>query len=187
MTKIVATVRAQSAKVVGITGPRRGIGVSVASRELARALASFGSPTLLVDLSQVNIVEQIDAEPAAGAALLAMAAHVFPQLEVVSFGGDAGHDTISGSSLRAGIREAVSKGYTVVLDLPPVLEASGGPTASLVATGEVCDLVFLVSLSGEVKNKELAACVEASRTIGLKLGGLILNDWRMPVSKLIES
>ncbi len=187
MTKIVATARAQSAKVIGVTGARAGIGVSVASRELASAFASFGTPTLLADLSRTALGAPPCAEPAVGTSLLEMATEVRPQLAVVSFGGGAGQLSVSESEIRNGIADAVVKGFTVILDLPPVLEATGGPTASLVAVSGICDLVFLVSLSGEMKHKELAACVETSRTIGLKLGGLILNDWRMPASSLIES
>jgi Mrp family chromosome partitioning ATPase len=187
MTKIVAAARAQSAKVIGITGARAGIGVSVASRDLANAFASFAAPTLLADVSRAAVGGQSTGEPGAGASLLEMATEVRPQLAVVSFGGEAGQLSVSEGELRGGIAEAVAQGYTVILDLPPVLEAAGGPTASLVAMSGVCDLVFLVSLSGEMKHKELAACVETSRTIGLKLGGLILNDWRMPASSLIES
>ncbi|MGE8942925.1 hypothetical protein ACO2I3_13505 [Leptospira interrogans] len=187
MTKIVATARAQSAKVIGVTGARAGIGVSVASRDLANAFASFEMPTLLVDVSRAAVGGQPSVEPAAGTLLLEMATEVRPQLAVVSFGDQAGQLSLSQSELRSGIAEAVAQGFTVVLDLPPVLEATGGPTASLVAVSGICDLVFLVSLSGEMKHKELAACVETSRTIGLKLGGLILNDWRMPASSLIES
>ena len=187
MTKIVATARAQFAKVIGITGARPGIGVSVASRDLASAFASFGMPTLLVDVSRASAGDQPGVEPAAGTLLLEMAAEVRPQLAVVSVGGQAGQLSLSQSELRSGIAEAAAQGFTVVLDLPPVLEATGGPTASLVAMSGICDLVFLVSLSGEMNHKELVACVDTGRTIGLKLGGLILNDFRMPASSLIES
>jgi Mrp family chromosome partitioning ATPase len=181
LTKVIASAQAQSASIIGITGPRTGIGVSVVSRELAGALASFGAKTLLVDVSHATVVEP-STEPVLETSLALLASEVRPRLSVAKVG-----VCLSADAFRASLAEAVREGYTVVLDLPPVMQASGQPTPSLLAAGAACDVVFLVSLSGQVTQKELVACIETGRLVGLKLGGMILNDWRMPASGLIES
>lgn len=185
LAKVVAAVRAQSAAVVGLTGSRSGVGVSVTSRELAGAVSSFGTKTLLMDLSRVEIVNSAAPEGFAGeATFLTLAAEVRPSLFVVEFDA-AQHPSLTVEELQVALAHAVRSGFTVVVDLPPVLQTSGAPTPSIAVTGSAYDLVFLVCLSGEMNQKEVGACVETCRIVGLKLGGLILNDWRMPGSGLI--
>lgn len=184
MSKVIATAQSRSAKIIGVTGPRSGIGVSVMSRQLAGALASFGVRTMLVDLSTVTV--DTAERHAPEASLLSFAVEKAPSLSFVDI--PAGADRkLSAQGVRASLSQAVQDGYTVVVDLPPVMHPSGQPTPSTVAVGPLCDIVFLVSLSGQVSRAELSGCVEASKIIGLKLGGMILNDWRMPASSLIGS
>lgn len=184
LAKLIAAADKQSASVIGISGSRRGVGVSVTSRELAGALASFGRKTLFVDLSRAQIVNAGDGRAdAPDVSFRPLAAEVRPSLEV--FDGDAAQMTAG--ELRAALADAVQAGLKVVLDLPPVMQTSGAPDPSLVAAGLACDLIFLVCLSAETNQKEIEACVETSRIVGLKLGGLVLNDWRMPASGLIGS
>lgn len=185
MSKVIASAQARSAKVIGVTGARSGIGVSVISRELAGALASFGVKTLLVDLSPVTLAM---AQGQAGeASLLTLAVEKAPLLSFVEVPAGSGPLALSADAIRATLAQAVQDGFTVVLDLPPVMQASGQPAPAIVAVGPLCDVVFLVSLSGHVSRAELAACVEAGQIVGLKMGGMVLNDWRMPANRLIGS
>jgi len=183
--KVVAVAREQTASVIGITASRSGVGVSVASRELAGALSSFGTKTLLVDLSRVEFVDTAAPEGLAEeTTFLPLATEVLPSLFVVVLDADR-QPTLTVDGLRTALSRAVQSGFTVVVDLPPVLQASGAPTPSIATAGSACDLVFLVCLSGEMNQKEVVTCVDTGRIVGLKLGGLILNDWRMPTSGLI--
>lgn len=186
LTKVIAAAQAQSAGIIGMTGSRPGVGVSVASRELAGALSSFGTKTLLVDLSKAEIVGSAPEGLAEEPSFLPFATEVRPSLSVVELD-PARHLSLTVDELRAALALAVRMGFTVVLDLPPVLQGSGAPDPSVAAAGSVYDLVFLVCLSGEMNQKELGACIETCRVIGLNLGGLILNDWRMLGSGLLES
>lgn len=182
--KIIATINEQSAGVIGITGSRCGIGVSLASRELASGLSRFGTRTLLVQLSSAKVLNVASEDAGAAPSLLSLSVETSPTLFVV--------DTHAARSLVAtprGLGEAVAEaresGFTVILDLPPVLQKSGSPDPKIAAGGLLCDLVFLVCLSGETDQKELQACIETSRIVGLKMGGLILNDRCLPGSRLL--
>lgn len=181
----VAVARDQSAAVIGVTGPRPGVGVSVTSRQLAEAVSSFGIRTLFIDLSRVEIVDPAGPEKtAAEVSFLPLAVDLQPALSVVEFDA-ANAPSLTVNALRAAISQAVQANYTVVLDLPHVLQASGALSPSIAAAGSACDLIFLVCLSGEIKGSDVGSCVEACKIVGLQLGGLILNDWRMPMSDLI--
>lgn len=190
LSGVVAVAREQSAGVIGITGPRPGVGVSVASRQLAEAFSEFGIKTLFVNVSRMEIVDperpgtEPDGPGREEASFLPLAVGVKPTLSVVEFD-DPSPPSLTGSELRSALAEAVAMGFTVVLDLPPVLRDSGMPTPAIAALGRACDLTFLVCLSGAMKQKELGTCIETCRIIGLKPDGLILNDWRMPAGGLI--
>jgi Mrp family chromosome partitioning ATPase len=184
--KIIATVNEQSAGVIGITGSRCGIGVSLACRELAGGLSRFGTRTLLVELSSAKVLNVASEDAIAAPSLLPLCVEASPTLFVV--------DTHASRSLVAsprGLAEAVAEarnaGFTVILDLPPVLQKSGSPDPKIAAGGLLCDLVYLVCLSGETDQKELQACIETSRIVGMKMGGIILNDRCLPGSRLLGS
>lgn len=189
LKKVVAGVNAQSASIVGITGARPRVGVSVTSRQLAGAFADFGNKALLVDLSGAEVSGSASAAlPAARISFKHLIREVRPSLAVVDFVATPGLLlSLTLGELRAALAEAVQQGYTIVVDLPPVMEESGQPTPSIAAAAAACDLVFLVCLSGETKRAELTECVETCGIMGLKISGLILNDWRLPANRLLES
>lgn len=182
--KIIATINEQSAGVIGITGSRGGIGVSLASRELAGGLSRFGTRTLLVELSGANVLNAASDDAIAAPSLLPLSIEASPTLFVVDT--HAARSLVaSPGGLSAAVAEARDAGFTVILDLPPILQTSGSPDPKIAAGGLLCDLVFLVCLSGETDQKELQACIETSRIVGMKMGGIILNDRCLPGSRLL--
>jgi hypothetical protein len=74
----------------------------------------------------------------------------------------------------------------IVVDLPPIMLASGLPNTTVSTLANACDLIFLVCLSGGMRRKDLSECVETCNVIGLKLDGMILNDWKLPAVGLLE-
>ena len=187
LAKIVATADAQSARIIGLTGNRGGVGVTLVSNQLAVGLAAFGRKTLLIDASRVdfgNSEEAISSNPVT--TLLDLATAVG---ENVSFVDLAPVPFLSGDpagELRGMFEAATERGYTVVVDLPPVVQPSGQPTPAFAAAGSACELRLLICLSGTMKTSELSSCVETSRIVGAKLGGLILNDWKLPAGRLLQ-
>ncbi len=190
LSGVVAAAREHAAHVIGLTGARAGVGVSVTSRQLAEAFSEFGIKTLFVNVSRMEIADpepprtEPDGSESEDASFLPLAVAVKPTLSVVELD-DLPPSSRTESELRSALTKAVEVGFTVVLDLPPVLRDSGMPTPAIAALGRACDLTFLVCLSGAMRQKELETCIETCRIIGLKPDGLILNDWQMPAGGLI--
>lgn len=184
LTKLVSVAVAQSARIIGVTGIRKGVGVSVTSRQIAGAFASYGATTLLVDLSGAEIS---DSPSSHGVSFLDVMTEVSPSLGVVDVARLSRAAALGADQIRDALAETAQKGFTVIVDLPPVLQ-SPGPSKPVVRTvGSQCDIVFLVCLSGVTKRSEVIESLDASRIMGLKLGGVVLNDWRLPANGLLES
>lgn len=180
LTSVLVAAEAQSARVVGITSERTGSGVSLAAEGLAKAYANFGRRTLLLE------VEHSPSSPEGAAPASAVKNR--------RASGRASLDVASVASLSMEtdplvyrrIYESAGQDYKIIIvDLPPVAANSGRSPAELLAPVAACDLVFLVGLTGEADRDSVGACVEMCRIGGVKLGGLILNDWKMPASKLL--
>jgi Mrp family chromosome partitioning ATPase len=184
LTQVIAAIHSQSAHVVGITGARQGVGVSVTSRQLAGALANFGTKTLLVDISRADLLET-DALPSTFAPSAAVLDNVNEVRPSLSFA-DLAEAQLSTDQLREAFTTATETGHTIVVDLPPVTLRTGQPSPAFMAAGRACDLVFLVCLSGEMRRQELTECIETCRIVDIKLGGLILNDWRLPGNRWLD-
>lgn len=186
MAKVLTAARAQSARIVGITGTSSGVGVSTVSRELAEAFAGAGQKTLLLDLSRTVLVDASEnADTILKMPAPERASETSPLLfTVISDGRHHGPMTVA--QWRSTLQHYVHSGYVVVVDLPPVLLGSGAISPAFPALAELCEHVSLVCLSGKIVEKELSACIQACAIVGLKPAGLILNDWRMPASNLID-
>jgi len=186
LTKVIALADSQSARIIGIAGARAGVGASTAARELTGAFASVGRKALLVDVSGAPEESSAGATTARTVSLLAMSREVRPALSIVDLGAYPDVPPLSLSELRSSFEEATRKGYTVIVDLPAVGQVTERPPA-IVASGPACDLVYLVCLSGEMNRRELTVCLQTCGIIGIRVGGLILNDWYLPASGLLES
>jgi len=185
LTRVLAAARAKSAGIIGVTGTRPGVGVSVISHELAVSSTGFGVKTVLVDLSGAVITE--GAGTAAATEIwpsLPSMVEKSPTLFIVR-PESAQPLTMTADRLRAALTEFVRSGSIVVVDLPPILSSVGAISPSIPALAAVCDIVFLVCLAGQTTEKELSACIAASSIVGFKPSGLILNDWQLPASQLI--
>ena len=183
LTQVIATIHSQSAHVVGITGARQGVGVSITSRQLAGALANFGTKTLLLDAGRAQISEYPES---ASSEILASAIDLAREMRPSLAFAELGEVRLTSAQLREAIAAANQGGHTVVVDLPPVSLASGQPSPSFLTAGRLCDLVFLVCLSGEMQRRELTDCIETCGIVDIKLAGLILNDWKLPGSRWLD-
>lgn len=188
LAKVITLADSQSARIIGVTGVRVGVGVSVIARQLAAALGSFGRQTLLADLSRAEFSFSADKGRAeAEVDLLAMATEIAPDVGLVDLANGPEWTLSSLGALRRCFERATQKGQgVVVVDLPPVMQPDGHPSPAMAGAAAACDMVFLVCLSGRTKRRELTNAVDACNISGTRLGGLILNDWRLPASGLLE-
>lgn len=188
LIKVITAADAEAARIIGIVGAKRGTGTSVTSRQLAGAFASFGRKTLLVDASRAEFLRAGDeASSFVLPALDEYASEVRPSLSVVDLATATGAAPLAPSELARALSAAITDpARTIIVDLPPITEETGLPNPSISDLAGACDLVFLVCLTGAMRRNELAECVETCKVVGLALNGLILNDWRLPASRILE-
>lgn len=186
LSKIIDLATSRSAKIIGITSDQSNSGVSVVARTTAAAIGNFGKKALLVDASRVHVLSADDApgpqlEPRDALDFKSRArneAHV--DLAGVSLGKASARST-----LRASFDAALGEYDAIVVDLPPVLMTDRHPSPALLAMGPACDLIFLVAFSGIATRNRIRECVETCKIAEVKLGGLVLNDFRLTGSDLL--
>ncbi|MDQ8699144.1 hypothetical protein [Hyphomicrobium sp. LHD-15] len=186
LMSIIAESDSQAASIIGIVGAHRGAGASVTSRQLAGAFASFDRKAMLVDASRVNFSASGASSSAALPSISDLAEEVRPSISFVDLA-SAGIDTpLPASELSKALKATSRPGQMIIVDLPPIVHKTGLPDTSVSVLGSVCDLVFLVCLTGALRRNELSECVETCKVVGLTLNGLILNDWKLPASGLLN-
>lgn len=186
LMKLISATDAEGASIIGIVGAHRGSGTSVTSRQLAGAFASFGRKVLLVDASAIPAVT--DEEPATPIAQsLEHASEVRPSLYFLDLSTALDDGAIEPKDFASALKSAAQSDQTIIVDLPPVVGEDGRANTAIRGLANACDLVFLVCLTGQMRRKELSECVETCRVVGVTLNGLVLNDWQLPASRLLES
>jgi Mrp family chromosome partitioning ATPase len=185
--RIIAESDAHAASIIGIVGAHRKAGVSVTSRQLAGAFASFGRKAMLVDASRVELSDVPNPSGSVSVpALPELADEVNSAISVVDLASVTGISTVTPAELGQALKDATQSGRMIIVDLPPISLKSGLPNKATSALASACNLVFLVCLTGAMRHKQLSECVETCKVIGLELNGLILNDWSLPASHLLD-
>lgn len=165
-------------RVIGITSPDRGAGVSSLCRMVAESFAQSGAKTLLVDLSQQTDTA-INARPAW---MPGGGATDFIQRDPRGYEIIASPPTTATrplfnnvETLRRAFVDELSMYRTVVVDLPAIMEDVSGQI-NPVAVSRACDAVILVCVAGRTRRDRIAATVSTLAMAGVQLGGTVLND-----------
>lgn len=157
------------ATTIGVTGVRRGMGASLAARELAAAYRRFGCKVFLMDA---------EAEAREMAWTLAGTSPAFSKAGAPSLEQLAG-------AFRARLDQIRKTTGSIIIDLPPVEAMPGQPDPAFIAAGKHCDLVLLICRTGAVTLAEIKQCQTTCSAAEVKLGGLLLNDSDVPLSRLL--
>jgi Mrp family chromosome partitioning ATPase len=183
VTRLVRHSDQAGARVIGLVGMHPRVGVSTLARRLAWAFAEFGKPTLLVDVSIPGQFQAVPYLAVTGSKPSTPSERLQPFVKVADTGSGA-------TSLRSDMRtmlEAVAQGQTVIVDLPSVEDKIGTRRSTQTDAAGACDIAYLVCLSGTAKKTELANSIEVCRINGLKVGGIVANDWKLMGSHLLAS
>lgn len=186
LTKLIAAADEKGARVFGIVGAHRGAGTSEISRRLAGAFAMFGRTTTLVDASDIEMAEPRVTSSAPILELQEAAIEVRTSLYHVDLANLFADTPITADDLAMALTAAGQTRQTIIVDLPPIVLGNGAPNPAVAILGNACNLVFLICLSGELRRKDLIACIDTCKVMGLRLDGMILNDWRLPGHQLLE-
>ena len=163
-------------RILGLTSARRGAGVSVISRLLARTLATSGSNTILVDLShpQGGAAPEISAAPVGSLrAFITPSAHGFDLLAGTT--PEVHRAATNLLALRELLMHDLSKYQHIILDFPPILDDDQtGFSTVLAAT--ICDGLLLVGAVGKDKRAELVEALSLLRSSGTTISGVVSNE-----------
>ncbi len=187
LTPVIAIADKQSARIIGVTSCQNDAGVSLVARRLAQTFASFGRRSLLVDASRLAPIQpgternelpysdSVVADP-----------FLDDQIETLDLAAVSDWPVGSREECRQALEALARNSCTVVVDLPPIIQPTGKPTLLMQTVGAACDLTFLVCLSGKTERRSLKAAVEAAGIFKMTIGGIILNDWQLPLSQMLD-
>ena len=170
-------------RIVGITSPESGAGVSVVSRLLAASFGRAGRKTLLVSLSRPVTSSSNAWSPGQSKAsdFITTDIHGFDVLDCAPT-----RQTRARFNHADQIREVFGdelKQYDMVLvDLPPINELSGD-TINSVAASVACDAVVMVCAIGDTSRPDLRRAQKLLRQAGAQVLGSITNR---PVDRALE-
>ena len=178
--QIFLAVRGADARVIGITSPHLGSGVSTLARTLAENYACAGIRTLLIDLTvplseatshptnwvppgQPGPLEPIK-RPTAGYDRLTC--HATRETRFLYNNSEL---------LRQSLDKELDQYAAVILDLPPLLTKKSDLLNGL-AIAAACDAVCMVCITGGITYNELTTASEMLKTARVPLLGVVLND-----------
>lgn len=187
ISHVLAFAEAAGHRIIGISSDRRGAGVSLVAGELARGYGDLGRQSHLVDASR--LVMAPTPPQAANSTTLDLDSHVRTDpngYRTISLSDLPGSSEFDATRLRTRFESWSAHPGVVVVDLPPIGVHDGIANSTMIKVGSICDVVFLVCLTGIVKSSEFCQCLMQCRAGQLKLGGIILNDWKMTGSKLLS-
>ncbi len=169
-------------RVLGITGPHPGAGVSTLCAAAAETLARSGAKVLLIDFStRVSPAEVPGAwVPGEAGAQTHIRRHPtgFDQLAAVATP-DTRFLFNNGKRLRRTLFEDLADYTVIVADLPPLLD-DGSEHVNPLAVALACDQVLMVCANGRTPRAAAGAAAEAARAAGVRLTGVIWNDFGTP-------
>ena len=74
----------------------------------------------------------------------------------------------------------------IVVDLPPVSMSPGRSTPEFMRFAPLCDLVFVICITSVTPREALADCLEQCAIHDAKVGGIIMNDYKLLGSRFVS-
>jgi capsular exopolysaccharide synthesis family protein len=190
-TRIRLLAQDQAVRRVVITGPRAGAGATTIAVNLAAALASADTPTVLVDAdlrhpradrllafdgNRSGLAQMVlDQDRFAAGTSVPLATTGIDQLRLLPAGAAPSNpsEVIASAGLERLLSRLSEWGSFVVVDAPPVLEYADAPVLAAAA-----DLVVLVVAEGATRRADLRAAMAALQGTQLPRLTLVLNQVR---------
>ena len=165
-------------RILAITSPFHGAGVTTVAHGLATVFAQSGRKTLLIDLSGAVPAGRAAASWAPGTPLPPGAIVQGPDglafLAVVP--GVAARSLFNNVELLQAAFQRDFFGYaSIVIDLPALDNIDPG-SLNPVAIARAADAVFLVAPTGYTAREDLASAAQKLRQVGAPVSGIIMND-----------
>jgi Mrp family chromosome partitioning ATPase len=170
--QILLVLRQQGTRIVGITSPTAGAGVSTLSRKLASGAAQANYKILLLALNGGSDAKTPLWRPAIGEA--ANPVQTAAGYHLVAADSSEGQRQLFNNvdNLRRGLHDFKDFEF-VFLDLPPIL---GDARVNPVAAATACDGIVLVCLANRVTANEVTSAEAILKSAGARTIGAVLND-----------
>lgn len=149
------------ARVIGVASDRPNAGVTTIARGLSDAYRSFGRRSQILDADEFML-----------------------GLQAATPDADIGVHELK-EKFEAAYLKAAASHDSVLVDLPPAIDPTGRPTPCFIAGGSACDVVLLVCLTSVMTRAEVKRLVDNCHLSNVKVGAVLLNDRRLPLSRLL--
>lgn len=165
-------------RVLGLTSVRRGAGVSLVCRHLAKTVGVGGSKALLVDMSEPPESPPINSERQWSVA--AIRERIVPSVHGYDLlAGHAGEGDYGLFGNLPRLREMLASEFLdydrIIVDIPAILDAAE-TGFNAVAAAAICDRLLLVCAVGTDKRAELSEAVSLLKGAGVAISGVISNE-----------
>jgi Mrp family chromosome partitioning ATPase len=169
-------------RVLGLTSPDAGSGVSLLSSVIAESFTRSGHRTLLVDLTQAAQEAGSNRDWAPGQACVSQIIEPQPagfDLLMAHPTGTTKFLFNNARHLRKTFVEELGQYAAIVVDLPAILH-SRSDFINAAAAASACDAVLMVCITGKITRARLGMALEPLKLAGVNLLGMVLNDVQHP-------
>ena len=180
--QILIAARGADLRILGITSPHRGSGVSTLAKQVAENSSRSGIRTLLVDLTapvreEAFLPSWVPGQPGAQDAIKTLTAGYeqltcLPTTETQFLFNNT-------QLLRRTLDTELDQYEIVIVDLPALLVKQADLLSSL-APAAICDAVCMVCVTGRETLDELTTVSDMLKTARIRLLGIVLNDGVSP-------
>ena len=185
VTHIVAIADKMNIRTLGITATQVDAGVSMLARAISNSYVGFGKRTLLAQsIASAQQKANLEQEENGEVRLPVVLTNTAKQPTTVSLSSIIDVDQPQHKA-RNQLNELTPQFDMIVVDLPPVSTSVGRSTPEFMSFAPLCDLNFLICLTGVTQQGELIDCLEQCSILDVKLGGIIMNDHKILGSKYI--
>ncbi|HKJ61725.1 MAG TPA: hypothetical protein VKA94_06975 [Hyphomicrobiales bacterium] len=184
--RTIAFAEARSMKIIGVSGASENVGNSSITAAIAQTYSNYGKRILLIDANKADIDENAEVPKTKLLNLTESATPIRKHLHYL----DLSHTEFTlpqeTEYFRSVFQIALQYYDVIVVDLPPIVTETGKPAASNLAVGAACDGVFLVCETGRTTRAEMQQCLASSKISGMRIEGLLLNDYRLPMNRFLS-
>lgn len=184
--RAIAFAESRRVKILGLSGITEGVGNSSIAASIAQTYSDYGQRILLVDANEANIDEYSDAPKTKLLNLTQSATPISRHLHYLDLSRTEFSLPQRADYFRSVFQIALEYYHIIVVDMPPLVSGTGQPAAPNLAIGATCDSILLICETGRTTRAEIQQGLASSKISGMKIEGILLNDYRLPMNRLLS-